>query len=121
MTATCTILLEGLGSLELDERKLDVYDQPIGMRLLYEDPASGAEHYVIRYPGGLKAKRHRHTAAHTIIVLDGRLEADGQVVGPGAYCHFPAGVPMHHAGGDQEPCTFLILFDGPSDVEVLEG
>src|ERR1700741_2089752 len=120
MTATATIL-DRLASLDLDLRKLDVYDQPIGMKLLYEDPVSSAEHYLIRYPGGLKAKRHRHTAAHTIIVLDGRLEANGEVVGPGAYCRFPAGVPMHHTAGDKEPCTFLIFFDGPSDVEALEG
>jgi hypothetical protein len=27
-----------------------VYDRPIGLRVLYEDPASGEEHYVVRSP-----------------------------------------------------------------------
>jgi hypothetical protein len=42
-------------------------------------------------------------------------------VGPGAYCHFPGGVPMHHAPAGDEGCLFLILFDGPFDVELVEG
>ena len=48
----------------------------------------------------------------------GRLEANGRVVGPRAYCHFPGGVPMHHANA--EPCVFVILFHGPFDLEPIE-
>jgi quercetin dioxygenase-like cupin family protein len=64
------------------------------VRLLYEDPDSGAEHYLIRYPAGLNACLHRHTAAHTIVVLKGRL-AVNEVIGPGASCHFPAGETLN--------------------------
>ena len=71
----------------------------------------------MRYPAGLVAQRHRHTAAHTIVVLDGMLEANGQIVGAGAYCHFPAGEPMHHGPAGDGPCLFVIMFDGPFDVE----
>jgi quercetin dioxygenase-like cupin family protein len=74
---------------------------------------------VVRYPAGLKARRHRHTAAHTIVVLEGRLEANVRVVGPGAYCHFPGWVPMHHANAGDEPCLFVILFHEPFDVEPI--
>jgi hypothetical protein len=71
------IIVDQLRSLELREPGVAaamVYDRPIGLRLLYEDPASGQEHYVVRYPQGLKGRLHRHTNAHTIIVLEGRLE-----------------------------------------------
>jgi quercetin dioxygenase-like cupin family protein len=61
-----------------------VYDQPIGLRLLYEDPGSGEEHYLVRYPAGLKGHPHQHTAAHTIVVLEGQLDANGCVIGPGS-------------------------------------
>jgi quercetin dioxygenase-like cupin family protein len=120
MTDNRAVIVDNLSSLSLNQRQLAVYDRLIGMELLYEDPRSGAEHYLVRYPAGLKAQRHRHTAAHTIIVLEGRHVANGQVVGPGAYCHFAAGEAMHHAAVDQEACLFVIIFDGPSDVEALD-
>ena len=113
------IIRENLGSLELEERAMAVYDRPIGLRVLYEDPDSGEEHYLVRYPAGVRGTWHRHTAAHTIVVLEGRLEVNGQVIGPGAYCHYPAGVPMRHLAAGSEPCLLLNLFHGPSDVEDL--
>lgn len=98
-----------------------VYDRPIQLRLLYEDPATGAEHYVGRYDAGTVAQPHRHTVAHTIVVLDGRMQVNGQVIGPGAYAHFPAGEVMHHAPPGDAPCLFVIIFHGPFDVETVAG
>ncbi len=97
-----------------------VYDRPIGLRLLHEDPASGEEHYLVRYPAGLKGRAHRHSAAHTIIVLEGQLDANGEIIGPGSYAHFPAGEPMRHQATADEACLFVLLFHGPFDVEVAE-
>lgn len=96
-----------------------VYDRPIGLRLLHEDPKSGEEHYLIRYPAGVKGRVHQHSAAHTIVVLEGNLDANGQIIGPGSYAHFPAGQPMQHQSGGDEDCLFVIMFHGPFDVEVL--
>jgi hypothetical protein len=67
----------------------------------YLDPVSGAEHYV----------------AHTIVVLEGRLEVNGQIVGPVAYCHFPAGETMSHAPAESNSCLFVVIFCGPFDVQ----
>jgi quercetin dioxygenase-like cupin family protein len=114
------IVVEDPASLEVEPSQPVIYDREIGVRLLYEDPVSGAEHYLIRYPAGLRTRLHRHTAAQTIVVLQGRLEVNDRVVGPGAYCHFPAGEAMRHAPADGEPCTFVSMFDGPVDVEPLE-
>ena len=115
------VLVDDLRSLELRPATPGVYDQPIGLRLLYQDPESGEEHYVGRYPAGLRAQAHRHTAAHTIVVLEGRMQVNGQVIGPGAYAHFPGGEVMHHAPADDAPCLFVILFHGPFDVEAVES
>ena len=104
-----------------DRRDIAVYDGPIGLRLLHEDSGGGEEHYLVRYPAGLSGRWHRHTAAHTILVLDGRLSVNGRVIGPGAYCHFPAGVPMRHEPAGDGQCVFLNLFHGPSDVEVIDA
>jgi quercetin dioxygenase-like cupin family protein len=117
------MIVDRLESLELREpgaAAAAIYDQPIGLRLLYEDPTSGEEHYLVRDPAGLRGRVHRHTAAQTIVVLDGRLEANGQVIGPGSYAHFPAGEPMRHQATQDGPCLFVLLFHGPFDVEVLD-
>ena len=114
------IIVDGLGSLALEEAQPVIYDRPIGLRLLYRDPDSGAEHYLIRYPAGLRAQLHRHTAGHTIVVLEGRLEVNTQVIGPGAYCHFPPGDTMRHAPAEGESCLFVTIFYGPFDVLAVQ-
>jgi quercetin dioxygenase-like cupin family protein len=116
-------VVDQLQSLELESPGSDaaaVYDQPIGLRLLHMDPASGEEHYLIRYLAGVRGRAHRHTAAHTIVVIEGRLEANGRIIGPGAYAHFPAGVVLRHQATADGPCLFVILFHGKFDVQVVE-
>lgn len=114
------IVVDRLSSVELRPSQPVIYDREIGVRLLYEDPDSGAEHYLIRYPAGLEVRAHRHTAAHTIVVLEGRLAVNDQVIGPGSYCHFPPGETMWHAPADGGTCLFVTIFDGPQDVQPIE-
>jgi quercetin dioxygenase-like cupin family protein len=118
-SARQAVLLDRLPALELDESQPVIYDRPIGVRLLYQDPGTGAEHYLIRYPAGLHAQHHTHSAAHTIIVLDGVLTANEHILGPLSYCHFPAGTVMHHAPAGGHGCLFVTIFDGPFDVTAV--
>ena len=110
------ILFDHLAQLELEDSQPEIYDRPIGLRMLFQDPVSGAEHYLVRYPTGLRARHHRHSAAHTIIVLDGTMEANGQLLHAGSYAHFPACTIMHHAPASGQHCLFVLIFDGPFDV-----
>lgn len=117
------IIVGELASLELEEPSpaaAAVYDQPIALRLLYQDPGGGEEHYLVRYPAGLKGRPHLHTAAHTIVVLEGELDANGRVAGPGSYAHFPAGQVMQHQAAGDGPCLFVLLFHGPFDVRLAD-
>ena len=114
------IVVDDLASVELGRAHPIVYDREIGMQLLYEDPESGEEHYLIRYPDGLGADAHRHTAAHTIVVLKGKLEVNDRVIGSGAYCHVPAGEVMRHGPAEGGSCLFVIIFHGSSDVHPVE-
>lgn len=115
------VLVPALATMELRESQPSIYDRPIGVRLLYQDPKSGAEHYLIHYPAGLRELRHTHSAAHTFIVLDGALSVNQQVFGPGSYCHFPAGTVMHHAPVEGQDCLFLAIFDGPQDAQPVNA
>ena len=124
MTLGNATIIDALSSLELQQpgaAAAAVYDRPIALRLLYKDPASGEEHYVVRYPAGVKGRVHTHTAGHTIVVLEGRLHANGQVIGPGAYAHFPGGEEMQHQSGGDGDCLFVLLFHGPFDVHLAEN
>jgi quercetin dioxygenase-like cupin family protein len=117
------LIIRDLGALTVDPPGASaaaVYDRPIGLRVLYEDPRSGAEHYLVRYPPGVTGRVHVHTAAHTIVVLAGRLDVDGEIVGPGGYAHFPAGRPMCHQATPDAGCLFVLIFDGPFDVRVVD-
>lgn len=113
------VLVDRLGTLDLGVSQLTVYDQPISLRQLYEDPRTGSEHYVVRYPEGLRGMRHRHTAAHTIVVLEGALLANGEILHSGSYAHFPGGTVMHHEAAPGQGCLFVLIFDGPFDVETV--
>lgn len=113
------VAYQEIAALETESRQLSVYDAPIGLRLLFEDPDSGEEHYLVRYPPRLGGQWHRHTAPHTIVVLEGRLDVNDRQIGPGGYCHFPAGKPMRHLPAGDGPCVFLNLFHGPFDVEPM--
>jgi quercetin dioxygenase-like cupin family protein len=114
------VIFPELASMALDQSQPIIYDRPIGARLLFKDPASGAEHYLIRYPAGMTARRHTHSAGHTIIVLEGELLANGKVLGPGSYCHFPPGSVMHHGPAGEHGCLFVTIFHGPFDVYVAQ-
>jgi quercetin dioxygenase-like cupin family protein len=117
------VIIDDLAALALHEPGAEataVYDRPIGLRLLYQDPESGEEHYLIRYPAGLQGRVHRHSAAHTIVVLEGMLDANGTVIGPGAYAHFPARQPMRHQATEDSSCLFVVIFHAPFDVEILD-
>lgn len=61
-----------LSSVEVERSQPVIYDREIGLRLLNRDPDSGEEHYLVRYPAGLRARTHRHSAAQTVVVLEGR-------------------------------------------------
>ncbi len=124
MTYGRATIVDDVSRLELEPpgpAAAAIYDRPIVLRLLSEDPDLHEEHYVVRYPAGARGRMHRHSAAHTIVVVAGRLKANGQVIGPGSYAHFPAGEHMLHQATDEGPCTFVLLFHGPFDVEPAGG
>jgi hypothetical protein len=83
------VILDDLGSAELEPSSPVIYDREIGLRLLYQDPDSGAEHYLIRYPAGLNTRLHRHTAAHTIVVLPRPPQGQRRGGGPGIVLSLP--------------------------------
>ncbi len=117
---TAAVIHPDLSALPLRTTEQPVYDRPFELQLLHHDERSGAEHYVVRYRPGTKALPHHHSAAHTIVVLDGHLSIDSQVLGPGGYAHHPGGTTMLHEPAPGEGCTFVLIFDVPFDVQIAD-
>lgn len=107
-----------LRAIELRTTEQPAYDRPFELELLHADERTGAEHYVVRYRPGTKARPHHHSAAHTIIVLDGHMVVDGKRLGPGGYAHHPGDTTMLHEPAPDEGCTFVLLFDAPFDLHL---
>lgn len=117
-----TVVVPDLGGRTLRDADVEIYDRPIGVQLLYRNPVTGADHYLVRYPPGLVATAHRHSAAHTFVVLEGALVVNGETtIGPGSYAHFPAGTVMHHSPAPEDGCLFVAIFDGLQDAEPVGG
>jgi quercetin dioxygenase-like cupin family protein len=117
---TGPVIHPDLRAVPLHTTEQPAYDRPFELDLLHQDPRSGAEHYVVRYRPGTRARPHRHTAAHTIIVLDGHMTVDGQRLGPGGYAHHPGETAMLHEPAPDEACTFVLIFDGPFDLHLFD-
>ena len=114
------VIHRDLKALALRTTEQPAYDQPFELQLLHQDERTGAEHYIVRYRRGTTARTHRHTAAHTIIVLDGHLLVDGELLGPGGYAHHPGDTTMLHEPAPGEACTFVLLFDAPFDLRLVD-
>jgi quercetin dioxygenase-like cupin family protein len=112
----CAVIVPAINVDALPQSHPPIYDRPIGLRLLYTDPATGGDHYMVYYPPGLRTAWHHHSAAHTIVLIDGALEANGVILEAGSYCHFPAMTPMLHQPAGEQHCRFITIFSGPFDV-----
>ncbi len=117
---TGPVIHRDLHSVALRTTEQPAYDRPFELEVLYHDQRTGAEHYIVRYRRGTRARPHRHTAAHTIVVLDGHMMVDGQLLGPGGYAHHPGDTTMLHEPATDEGCTFVLLFDGPFDLQLAD-
>src|ERR1700688_1255987 len=76
---------------------------------LFEDPETGAEIRIVRYPAGVINTRHIHTCAHGMYVLEGTLVTHAGSFGPGHFVWFPAGTEMEHGATADADVTVLFI------------
>lgn len=83
------------------------FNEKLGLNLfrknLFEDPDTGMEVRLVRYPAGVINPLHTHPCAHGMYVLEGTLKTHAGEYGPGSFVWFPEGCVMEHgatAAGD---------------------
>ncbi len=93
---TTTFFAIDTAGLPWEER----FNQKLGKALyrknLAEDPETGMEIRLVRYPAGVVNPRHTHPCAHAMYVLEGTLATHQGTFGPGSFVWFPEGEVMEH-------------------------
>jgi quercetin dioxygenase-like cupin family protein len=86
---------------------------------LVEDPETGAEIRIVRYPAGVINTRHVHTCAHGMYVLEGTLVTHDGSFGPGHFVWFPTGIEMEHGAMADADVTVLFITNRKFDITYL--
>ena len=55
-----------------------------------------------------------------MIVVSGELTLNGSLIGPRCCAHLPGGTAMLHEPAGDEDGTFMLISDGPFDVELAD-
>ena len=96
-------------SLPWEERYNEHLGRTLYRKNLIEDPGTGMEIRLVRYPAGVVNTRHTHPCAHGMYVLQGTLVTHEGRYGPGAFVWFPEGMVMEHGATAEEDVTVLFI------------
>jgi quercetin dioxygenase-like cupin family protein len=91
----------------------------VNNRNLIEDPETGVEIRIVRYPAGVVNSRHVHSCAHGMYVLEGTLVTQAGSFGPGNFIWFPAGLEMEHGVTAENDVVVLFITNRKFDIHHL--
>jgi len=83
---------------------------------LFQDPDTGMQVRIVRYPAGFINPWHTHHCAHGMYVLEGTLVTHDGSYGPGSFVWFPEGPEMQHGATAEEDVTVLFITNKPFDI-----
>jgi quercetin dioxygenase-like cupin family protein len=106
-------------ALPWEERWNEHLGKMLYRKNLVEDPETGSEIRIVRYPAGVINTRHVHTCAHGMYVLKGTLVTHAGQFGPGHFVWFPAGIEMEHGAAAEADVTVLFITNRKFDIEYL--
>jgi quercetin dioxygenase-like cupin family protein len=96
------------------------YNETLGRSLyrkeLVQDPETGMEVRLVRYPAGVINIHHTHPCAHGMYVLEGTLVTHAGSYGPGTFVWFPEGLVMEHGASAAGDVTVLFITNKPFEI-----
>ena len=95
-------------ALPWEERFNEKIGRALYRKNLIEDPDTGMEIRLVRYPAGVINPLHTHPCAHGMYVLEGTLSTNAGTFGPGSFVWFPEGAVMEH--GATAEADVVVLF-----------
>jgi quercetin dioxygenase-like cupin family protein len=96
-------------SLPWEERFNEHPGNTLYRKNLMEDPETGMEIRLVRYPAGVIDSSHTHPCGHGMFVLDGTLVTHEGAYVPGSFVWFPEGIAMEHGASADADVTVLFI------------
>lgn len=103
-------------SLPWEERFNERIGRVLYRKNLIEDPDTGMEVRLVKYPAGIINPLHTHNCAHGMYVLEGTLVTNAGTFGPGSFVWFPQGAEMEHGAAAEADVTVLFITNKPFDI-----
>src|SRR5262249_23065978 len=108
-------------SMPWEERFNDRIGRALFRKNLMEDPETGMEVRLVRYPAGVINPRHTHPCAHGMYVLEGTLVTHKGRFGPGTFVWFPEGEVMEHGAAADGDVTVVFITNKAFRIDYVEG
>jgi quercetin dioxygenase-like cupin family protein len=96
-------------ALPWEERYNEKLQRNLYRKNLFEDPDTGMEIRLVRYPAGAVNPRHTHPCAHGMYVLEGTLVTQDGTYGPGHFVWFPEGLVMEHGATAERDVVVVFI------------
>ncbi|MGO8814663.1 MAG: cupin domain-containing protein [Terriglobia bacterium] len=104
-----------------EERHMAALGKSNFRKLLLQDPDTGMEVRLVRYPAGFMTTWHTHPCAHGMYVLEGTLVTHAGKYGPGAFVWFPEGMLMEHGATPEAEVTVVFITNKKFDIHFTDG
>ncbi|MFN0168724.1 MAG: cupin domain-containing protein [Bryobacteraceae bacterium] len=99
-----------------EERTIDPTQAKVYRKDLYNDPVTGMEVRLVRYPAGVVNPSHTHPCAHGMYVLEGTLVTHEGRYAPGSFVWFPEGEVMRHGATAETAVTVVFITNKPFEI-----
>jgi quercetin dioxygenase-like cupin family protein len=106
-------------ALPWEERWSEHLGKMLYRKNLVEDPGTGMEIRLVRYPAGVINKLHVHPCAHGMYVLEGTLVTHKGSFSPGHFVWFPEGEEMEHGATADKDVTVLFITNKKFEIHYL--
>lgn len=107
--------------MEWSEVLIEQVGRPFHVKALLQEPETGMEVTLLRYPAGLTNPHHTHECGHGMYVLEGTLVTHRGAFGPGTFVWFPEGEPMQHGATAERDVVALFITNKPFNISYVEG
>jgi quercetin dioxygenase-like cupin family protein len=105
--------------LPWEERFNETLGKTLFRKNLHEDPDTGMEIRLVKYPKGVINILHTHPCGHGMYVLEGELVTHKGTFAPGTFVWFPEGEVMEHGASGQGDVTVLFITNKPFGIDYV--